>query len=91
MLHSSVTNKVELQVELTRYIYTQLKRLNSNGSEIFLGCPTLFNEKDSINLLISGLTKVSDTLANLFPLINKIITVRLFEFSYKNTFQFHFF
>ncbi len=62
-------------MELTRYIYTQLKRLNTNGSNVLINCPTLLDEKDSIIKLILGLITISDTMATAFSLINKIINV----------------
>ncbi|CAF3487332.1 unnamed protein product [Adineta steineri] len=69
----STKSKIELQLEITRYIYGQLKRLNTNGSNILINCPTLFDGKDSIIKLILGLITISDTMTTAFSLINKII------------------
>ncbi|UJR25727.1 hypothetical protein I4U23_007079 [Adineta vaga] len=66
-------NKIELQLELTRHIYTQLKRLNNNGSTILPNCPTLFDGKEAIIKLIIGLLMMSDIMSTTFSLINKII------------------
>jgi uncharacterized protein YacL len=68
--------KIDLQLEVTRYIQTHLKRLNSNGADIFVNCPTLFDGKEAIVKLILGLLSISDTLANAFNVVNKMITVR---------------
>ncbi len=71
-------NKINLQLELTPYIHTQLKRLNTNGSNVLINCPTLFDGKESITKLILGLIEISDTLSNAFNLVNKIIKVKSF-------------
>ncbi len=73
----STKNKIDLQLELTRYIYTQLKRLNSNGTNVLINCPTLFDGKEPIIKLILGLITISDTMINAFSLINKIINVKI--------------
>lgn len=70
-------NKIDLQIEITRFINTQLKRLNTNGSNIFINCPTLFDGKEGIIKLIIGLVTVSDGLTNAFSFINRIIKVIL--------------
>jgi uncharacterized protein YacL len=75
-------NKIDLQLEVTRYIQAQLKRLNSNGADIFTNCPTLFDGKEAIIKLILGLLTISDTLTNAFSIVNKIIPVRVFFFSF---------
>ena len=79
--YCSSKSKIDLQIEVTRYVQTQLKRLNSNGADIFVNCPTLFDGKDAIVKLILGLLSVADTLTNVFTLVNKIITVRFSFFS----------
>ncbi len=76
----SNTNKIELQIEITRFIHTHLKRLNTDGSNIFINCPTLFDGKEAPIKLILGLITVSDTFTNAFNLINKIIKVKLLFF-----------
>lgn len=73
-------NRIDLQLELTRYIHTQLRRLNTNGSSVFVNCPTLFDGKDAIVKLILGLIAVSDTITNAFNLANKIIKVNTFPY-----------
>ncbi|CAF0855042.1 unnamed protein product [Adineta ricciae] len=69
----SARSKIELQLDLTRHIYTQLKRLNTNGAAVLPNCPTVFDGKDAIIKLILGLLMVSDTMSVTFSLINKII------------------
>ena len=73
----STKSKIDLQLEVTRYIYTQLKRLNSNGTTVLINCPTVFDGKESIIKLILGLITISDTMINAFSLINKIINVKI--------------
>lgn len=85
----SIRNKIDLQLELTRYIYTQLKRLDTNGSDILINCPTLFDEKESVKLIL-GLLSISDKIANAFILINKILKVNfsfVVYFTIVNTFR----
>lgn len=77
-LYFSNQNKIDLQLEITRYVYAQLKRLNTDGSTVFVNCPTLFDGKEAIIKLITGLITVSDALANAFSFINRIIKVKSF-------------
>ncbi|CAM4879019.1 unnamed protein product [Rotaria socialis] len=74
----STTGKIDLQLELTRYIFAQLKRLNNNGSNILVNCPTLFDGKESVIKLITALITISDTIANALNFINKIINAMNF-------------
>jgi len=85
-LNFSNKNKIDLQVELTRYIHTQLKRLKTDGSNVLINCPTLFEGKEAIGKLILGLIAIADTIANAFSLINKIIKVKSFLFLFFNFF-----
>ncbi len=79
-MNFSNKNKIDLQIELTRYIHIQLKRLNTDGSNVLINCPTLFEGKEAIGKLILGLIAIADTIANAFSLINKIIKVKYFLF-----------
>jgi len=74
-LNFSIKTKIDLQLEITRHIYTQLKRLNNNGTNLLMNCPTIFDAKDSIIKLILGLLTISESMTNVFSLINKIISV----------------
>ena len=69
----STRNKIDLQQEVTRYVYAQLKRLGNNGSTSLPTCPTLFDGKEAIVKLIFGLITVAEPMASAFALINKII------------------
>ncbi|CAF0745436.1 unnamed protein product [Didymodactylos carnosus] len=66
--------KILLQIDVTRFIYTQIQRLDGNdGSNIFVNCPTLFAKNDIIVELLVGLLIISDTVTNVFNLMNRII------------------
>jgi hypothetical protein len=73
----STKNRIDLQLEITRYIYEQLKRLNTTGSTILVNCPTMFDSKEIIMQLGPCLINIADTIANAFNLIQKIINVGL--------------
>ena len=68
-------NRVELQIEITRYVHAQLLRLKINGSEELANCPTLFDPKDVVAKLILGLIAIADSITNAFNIVNKIIKV----------------
>ena len=86
LLCFSNQNKIDLQLEITRYVHAQLKRLNNDGSTTFVNCPTLFDGKEAIIKLIIGLITVSDALANAFSFINRIIKVKFDFFDFFNVF-----
>ncbi|CAF1082231.1 unnamed protein product, partial [Didymodactylos carnosus] len=66
--------KILLQMEVTRFIYAQIRRSdNSTGSNTLINCPTLFAKNDVIVELLASLILLSDTVANVINLVNKII------------------
>ena len=69
-------NKLELQMELTRYIADQLQKKKDPEVNQFVNCPTLFDNKEMIIKLIIGLSLIGDTMFNAFQLIQRIIVVR---------------